>query len=317
MKTELTLFSSIFDNKTHRYFDLEDFDRLANLLKKMSTKSVIKPRKGQAKSKKDAPLISPAVYKEGTTRANANVIRWGGWAALDVDDYSCTFEESLQAFDGYEYVCYSSASSTKEHPRYRVVLALDQSIESDQIRHFWNALNKEFAGLGDEQAKDLSRMYYVPGQYPEAYNFIFRNRGKLLSPQDLLEKHPYEEKKSSDFFSSLPPEMQQAVLRQRYQHLDNRDVRWSTYRDCRFVNQNMIDHYRSIANIDGTGRYAYIFKIMINIASNAISLKYPITPHEVASLVREIDQEMGNRYRNRPLAKEAERAIGYVLKKSK
>jgi hypothetical protein len=314
---EFTLFSSIFDNKTHRYFSFGDFDRFSDMLHKMSRREVIKPRKGSARSKKDAPLISPAVYHEGTTRANRNVIRWGGWAALDVDDYSCTFEESLQVFDGYDFICYSSASSTKEHPRYRVVLSLEQPVESDQIRHFWNALNKEFAGLGDEQAKDLSRMYYVPGQYRNAYNFIFRNRGKTLSASDLMEKHPYEGKKDkNDFFSALPAEMQRAVLQHRHQNLQNTQVHWNTYRDCQFVNPKMVDHYRSIAHIDGTGRYSYIYKIMLNIASNAVSCKYPITPHEIASLIRELDQEHGNRYQSRPLAKEAERAIEYILKNS-
>ena len=37
--------------------------------------------------KQDAPLISPAVYKPDTTRANDNVVAWGGFGILDVDDF--------------------------------------------------------------------------------------------------------------------------------------------------------------------------------------------------------------------------------------
>ena len=40
---------------------------------------------------------------------------------------------------------------------------------------FWYALNKELGDIGDPQTKDLSRMYYVPGKYEGAYNFIFNN----------------------------------------------------------------------------------------------------------------------------------------------
>ena len=41
------------------------------------------PRKG----KHDAQLISPASYVSDTTRANANVLDWSSWAAVDVDDH--------------------------------------------------------------------------------------------------------------------------------------------------------------------------------------------------------------------------------------
>ena len=36
--------------------------------------------KQKRKGKKDAELISPATYVDGTTRANRNVLAWAGWA---------------------------------------------------------------------------------------------------------------------------------------------------------------------------------------------------------------------------------------------
>lgn len=309
---EITLFRSIFDNQTNNRFTFDSFEKFSNALYKISQKKAVKPQRGQ-RSKRDAALISPAVYTKNTTRANDNVIRWGGWAALDVDDYDVSFEESLQVFNNYEYVCYSSASSTKEHPRYRIVFALSDVVEKDDIRHFWFALNKEFAGLGDEQAKDLSRMYYVPGQYPNAYNFIFSNHGDYLNPKELMRRHEYVEPQG-DFISKLPIEMQRALVKQRRNSLSNTAIKWSSYHDCPFVNSKMIDYYRTIAHTDGSGRYAYFYKLMLNIAGNAIRSQYPITASEIAALLREIDMENGHRYKKRKLETEASRAIDFVLK---
>ena len=78
MEISLTLFKSVFDNKTHRRMDLSNFDQFKDLLYKLS--------KQPLDSKEQAQLISPATYQPNTTRANANVVDWGGWCAVDVDD---------------------------------------------------------------------------------------------------------------------------------------------------------------------------------------------------------------------------------------
>ena len=52
---------------------------------------------------------------------------------------------------------------------------------------------------------------------------------------------------------------------------------------------------------------------MISIAGNAIRYKYPITATEIAILCRQIDQDTGGWYKNRPLEKEAQRALEFVL----
>jgi hypothetical protein len=57
-----------------------------------------------------------------------------------------------------------------------------------------------------------------------------------------------------------------------------------------------------------------IYKIMFGIAADAINKKYPITPSQVASLVQELDRDTSRRYQNRPLIKEAERAIEHAYK---
>ncbi len=224
MKYSLTAFSSIFDNKTHRQLHHDSWESFEAMLYKMSQTSGYKLKKGERKAPaglKASPLISPAVFPPGTTRANDNVIEWAGWAALDIDDHKFEgdLEKELYAKYGtYYYVCYSTSSSTIDHPKFRLVFPLKNGVRKELIKQFWFALNKEFDGLGDGQTKDLSRMYYVPALYPSSNNFIFTNStGSFIEPSSLISKHPLQVVQSSitTFMDRLPPELQKKVLNHR------------------------------------------------------------------------------------------------------
>ena len=69
--------------------------------------------------------------------------------------------------------------------------------------------------------------------------------------------------------------------------------------------------YRTITN---TGWYHKMYQIMVAIASKAVRNNYPITANEIAKLCQELDAETGNWYKNRPIDKEADRALEYVYK---
>ena len=132
----LTLFKGIYDNKTNRRVDLSDFDALQHVLYDLAGV----PRK----SKKDAELMSPATYKPDTTRANDNVVQWGGWCAVDVDDF--VFEgdlkdELISRFGNYRWICYSTASSTISSPKFRLVFPLSKTVRAERIKAFWYALH--------------------------------------------------------------------------------------------------------------------------------------------------------------------------------
>lgn len=306
---ELTIFQSVFDNKTHRKMDLSSWENLVRLLKDLSTQPGYKPKKGERQQ--GSFLISPAVFKEGTTRANANVSHWGGWAALDIDDWT---EDGLKELNrklkGYRHVRYSTSSSTQEKPKFRLVLCLDRNVLSSELRHFWYALNKEFAELGDPQTKDLSRMFYVPAQYPGAFNFITEGFGDILKVDELLGKYPYEDKSKASLFENLPEEIQKRITEYRSACLNNRSIKWTNFRDCPFVNMNLVNDY---ATSQGSW-YHKMYRILVSISSKAIKRGYPITPKEVAELARQIDESTGGWYKNRPLEVEAARAIEFSLR---
>jgi hypothetical protein len=223
MGISLTLFNSVFDNKTHKRMDLTDWQQFVDLLFDLS--------KIKRKGKRDAQLMSPAIYKPDTTRANINVDSWAGWAAVDIDDYTVEGDlkdDLFNRFGNWEYICYSTASSTNMAPKFRVVFALTRNVWDHEIRHFWFALNTELKNVGDKQCKDLSRMYYIPADYNDANNFIFRNHASALDVDVLLLKHPYADKKpGSSFLERLPDALRDQVASYRKEQLTETNFHWT------------------------------------------------------------------------------------------
>lgn len=293
--------------------DFSHFNQFEDLLYDLSTV--------KRKKKKDSYLISPAIYKESSLRSNSNVIEWAGWAAVDIDthDFNGNLEEELfKKYGNWRYICHSTASSTLENPKFRLILELKNPVESAKIKQFWFSLNSEFNDLGDKQCKDLSRMYYIPGTYLNANNFIFSNRsGSQIDPDFIISKYPSVlSMRSSDFIDRLPNEIKDRVIQYRKESLGGGSkISWNSYHDCPFINQKLIDEYKSISNIDGSGRYSMIYKIMTSIAAIAIKNNYPISENEIVFLINQLDRDTSNRYEKRPLNIEASRAIEYAYRK--
>ncbi len=305
---EFTVFKSLFDNKTHRRGQMADFNAFEEMLYDLSSKPL--------ESKKQAQLISPAVYKPDTTRKNDNVTEWAGWCAVDVDDFVFNGElqdELSNRFGHYRFVCYSTGSSSVTSPKFRLVFPLTKVVPAERIKSFWYALQSELGELGDKQTKDLSRMYYIPAEYAGAHNFIFSNTdGASIDPDELIVKHPMPEKTNlNNFFDRLPDELQRQILEHRKSKLENTNINWTSYRDCPFFPRKLEAEYRAISN---TGWYHKMYQIMVAIAGNAVKRQYPISSAEISKMCRELDMETGNWYENRPLDKEADRALEYVYK---
>ena len=60
--------------------------------------------------KSEAPLISPATYVPDTTRANDNVVSWGGFGILDVDDFVGEIDEIKKKYCYYIHKLYCHLS---------------------------------------------------------------------------------------------------------------------------------------------------------------------------------------------------------------
>ena len=297
----LTIFKNAFDNKTHRRMDFDSWGEFVTMLEGLSKQPLA--------TKQDAVLISPAVYTEGTTRANKNVEQWGHWACVDIDDFKGTLDDIRNRFAEHNCVIYSTASSKPDQIKLRVVFDLDRRVDAGEIKQFWYALNKSIGDLNDEQTKDASRMYYIPATYDSAYNFFYVQSGTPLSVGKLKLLHPYVEKTGNSFLDRLSPEMREQVLSHRKNSMTNCNVSWSGYRDCPYFPNKMADEYKTV---NETGWYSQMYRIMIATACNAVKNKYPITQDQIANMCRELDAETGNWYDNRPLSREAGGAIEWA-----
>jgi hypothetical protein len=220
----------------------------------------------------------------------------------------------VEPFSDYSHVMYSSASSTEEHPKFRIILELDREVQAAEITHLWYAVNKEFGEVVDVQTKDKSRMYYTPALYPDSFWFFHSQGGKVVSVDELKEKHPYFDKTQlsehtatsalgNDFKS-----MMQRMKRSSMRHNIDKFV-WTTYEDCPFVTSQMLSDYSTICE---SGWYHQMYRMMVSIASLAQKHKYPITAREIEQLMREVDASTGNWYKHRRIDIEAQRAIDFV-----
>jgi hypothetical protein len=309
----ITVFKDKYDNKTNKRVDYPKWDMLEALLFDLSRKEGVK---GGPNS---VPLISPARYRDGTTRSNFNVDYWSSWCAMDVDEFviesknKIDLRNKIESVVGdYYFLCYSTASSTKEHPKFRLVFPLTTDVQAVDIKHFWYALNCEISGLGDKQTKDLSRMFYIPALYPGAYNFFFRHKSHIMDPDVLMQKWPYTEPTGNSFMDRLPDDVRRQIVEHRKRSLTKTNISWSGYSNCPFWPKKLEKEYRSISD---TGWYHTMYRIMVALGFNAIKAGYPITPQEVSRLCTEFDASNGNWYKDRPMLKEADRALEYCYNK--
>lgn len=300
----------VYDNKTHRRMDFQSWPQLVGFLQMLSQR----PLKG----KTNAELISPAIYEPGAKRSNKNVLAWAGWAAVDVDGWQRDGNpiEVLGAkLKHWDHCIYSTASSTEENYKFRVVFNLSRHIKAEEIRRFWFAIQSVVDDQGDKQCKDLSRMYYVPAKYHGAKNFFFVNEGSPVNVDKLLAEFPSEPLRSqASFIDRLPEEWQKQIMVHRKDSLDNASYSWTSYRDCPFISKKMIDEWFAIAGQDGTGRYRKVYAMMVAIATRAIKKKYPITADQLVDLILQIDADSSRKYQNRALDVEANNALEYAYK---
>lgn len=195
-------FDSCFDRKPDMV-DFPDWNAFAAYLRLASTVQADKSEKERT------PLISPAQYPEGKTRAKANVTAWD-WVGLDVDGKTKggvprlgapTFDDAVEALEGLglDFVVYSTTSSTREMQCFRIVFPLSRTIAAAEHEALWFALNELFPGWIDPATKDVSRILTEPREWIGADNRFATGEGKPLDPDALIALHPIVAPPAPDF----------------------------------------------------------------------------------------------------------------------
>jgi hypothetical protein len=314
----VTIFDSVYDKYTDKKIYGNSFDDFEAYFNRLFNES-------NFQKKTDAKLFSPAVYKSGTTRQNVNVEKFSSWFAADLDSFvfdpnsTDTLQNQLEktfpkSIGTYRYFIYSTARSQRSKPKMRVIFELTNVINPDIITLFWHSMNEILKGSIDKQTKDHARMFYQPGKYETSDNRFFFSSSKnrpVLDPNRLIKKFDSEFLISKTFLKTLPDAIISEITKLKKSRL-NKQYRWTTWQDCPFVNKDKVNEYHSIVIMNAEGRYFGLYRLMVSVASIAIKKGYPITPSEVESIVREIDNSIDGFYRKRNISKEAAHAVSFA-----
>jgi hypothetical protein len=138
---------------------------------------------GRSREDKDAvPLFSNVKLKDGTKSSNANVEAVFCWT-LDLDKLGDAEVEKVVerlAADGLAFLMYSTHSHTATKSKYRVLGPLLEPVAGKDWPGVWRAIIDRYAPGGDEQCKDVRRLYYWPSCPEGVEPVLFSEPGEPL-----------------------------------------------------------------------------------------------------------------------------------------
>lgn len=261
------------------------------------------------------PLMSPAMYEPNIKRLNANVIGWGGFVGLDIDNY-LTFGETVELGQWFntDWVAYTTTRSNIEQHKQRLFLKVDRTIEVNEIALVWAALHHITHGVIDKQCKDFSRMYYMPAfwtphkENPDPYVNFDYGSGYGLTVDWLIKQVPV----TMNINTTAPTAYAPRATLPSTQNIVA-PITASIYASP-YVKGWMIDKYQ---NTPKGEHHLALYKFMEKIAEYAARDDYPITDTELVSYAAQMDaaskiKTNETRWTSGKIFEEAQRAIGVV-----
>ena len=119
------------------------------------------------RGKGSLPCWAGALNRPNTTRGarNVDVVTC---AVFDFDD-GTTIDQAIEPWEQWPLIVHTSWSHRPEHPRFRLVLVLDEPVPASAWPRAWRWAWERTGGHADAACKDPSRMYLLPAvPAPEA-----------------------------------------------------------------------------------------------------------------------------------------------------
>jgi hypothetical protein len=251
--------------------------------------------------KSHAPLISPALYDNGIVhRKNEYVTGWS-FLALDFDVTGSVSPSSiLPIIQGYKYALYTTASATITCPKFRLFIPFTRTVLPKEMKDVWHAGFEMFDHATDQQCKDLSRGYYVPGIYPGAFSGLHvSTTGLELDPDLLIEAFP----------PPPPASIQQVV----YARPNNTSSLCSVSLNSPIVSPYWVDEYLDLPSGQGL-HFKGLYIFMVKVAGAAVRSGITIDALQLSQLASSLDLKKDGRWhkQHRSFIKEAKNAIDYA-----
>lgn len=105
----------------------------------------------------------PARYKPGGKRKIADAVSHT-LVVLDLDNKANDLkkERILQALEGYIYAAHTTHSSLPDHPKWRVILPIEEELSQEQYEQVYRYFESVFGLAMDGSCFDLARIFYLP-----------------------------------------------------------------------------------------------------------------------------------------------------------
>jgi len=145
-----------------------------------------KEERGKAK---DVGGFMGGALRGGRRRSDSVVNRW--LVTLDADNaYPGLWDDVWVLWDDMTMCCYSTHSSTKDHPRYRFVIPLSRAVTPEEFEPVSRKLGERI-GLEtlDPSTHELCRMMYFPSCSVDADPEFYENEGELVDPDQILAEY--------------------------------------------------------------------------------------------------------------------------------
>jgi len=141
---------------------------------------------------KPGPAWSPAVYPDGATRADDNVVSLSV-LVLDLDHVADAEFPSIEPkLAGYAYALHASHSDRPGDRCVRAVVSLTRPVPVAEWRRFWRAAVAKLGLRVDGHRKDLSGIYYLPSRPSDAPYYFTTGDGVALDVDQILASAPAE-----------------------------------------------------------------------------------------------------------------------------
>lgn len=177
-KTETTTWESLVSR-------LGRFTRTSETMQEYQQMS--KENRGKAK---DVGGFVGGALNGGRRLKGAVVNRW--LVTLDADNaYPGFWEEVMMLWSDKIMCCYSTHSSTKEKPRYRIVIPLSRAVTPEEFEPISRMLGDWIAPLEaiDPTSHQIERMMYFPSCSKDADPEFYDNEGELFDPDQILAEY--------------------------------------------------------------------------------------------------------------------------------
>ena len=120
----------------------------------------IEPVRGRFGGKLQCPMLSPAEFRDGGMRVDADVVRVH-FLMLDFDGLTDAVAEHVFALASrYAHFAYTSWSHVEKPNRFRIAFPLTRPVDVSEWDAFWSRAYGHFECLADEKCCNASRAYF-------------------------------------------------------------------------------------------------------------------------------------------------------------